>query len=150
MQFKWVYTKTGLSGRTPHNWQCWQCKTVAYSYLSASRSKTQLCGELLSLQAAEQGHYDVAELLVTAKSDLVNAKDKRDLLALDLVKTLDDDKWSTLLKNCQTNCKLILYSVHYISCGDLQVHLNHKTQIAVLCCPLSMINFFMLLTHVYT
>ena len=41
----------------------------------------------------------MAVLLVAARPDLINARDKRDLLALDLIKN-PDDKWSALLKNC--------------------------------------------------
>ena len=53
---------------------------------------------MYTLQAAERGHYEVAALLVAAKSDLVIARDRREQLALDLVKT-QDGKWEILLKN---------------------------------------------------
>lgn len=51
---------------------------------------------ILCMQAAERGQYEVAALLVAARPDLVNVRDKRDLSAIDLVKT-PDDKWSVLL-----------------------------------------------------
>ena len=53
---------------------------------------------LLILQAAERGQYDMAVILVAAIPDLINARDKRDLLALDLVKNVDS-RWSVLLRN---------------------------------------------------
>ena len=40
----------------------------------------------------------MAKLLVTAKSDLVAVRDKREKLALDLVKYLES-KWTALLLN---------------------------------------------------
>ena len=51
-----------------------------------------------NMQAAEQGHYDVAVLLVTRSPDVVSARDRREQLALDLVKA-HDDKWSLLFKS---------------------------------------------------
>lgn len=52
--------------------------------------------ELYTMQAAERRQYDVAALLVAVRPDLINARDKRDLPAIDLVKT-PDDKWLVLL-----------------------------------------------------
>ena len=51
---------------------------------------------LIIMQAAERGQYDVAALLVAVRQDLANVRDKRGLLAIDLVKT-PDDRWSVLL-----------------------------------------------------
>ena len=51
---------------------------------------------LIIMQAAERGQYDVAALLVAARPDLANVRDKRGLSAIDLVKT-PDDRWSVLL-----------------------------------------------------
>lgn len=49
------------------------------------------------MQAVERGRYDVAELLVTAKPDLVYVRDKREQVAIDLLKS-STVKWSELLK----------------------------------------------------
>jgi ankyrin repeat protein len=51
---------------------------------------------IILMQAAERGQYDVAALLVAARRDLANARDKRGLSAIDLVK-IPDDRWSVLL-----------------------------------------------------
>lgn len=52
------------------------------------------------LQAAEREQYDVAALLVASNPNLANARDNRNLLAIDLIKNLEaNDKWSVLLKN---------------------------------------------------
>lgn len=50
------------------------------------------------MQAAEQGHHDVAVQLVTTNPGLINARNRREQLALDLVKA-HNDKWSSLLKS---------------------------------------------------
>lgn len=48
-------------------------------------------------QAAEKRHYAVAELLVSASSDAVPVRDKREKLAWDLVKP-EDTRLRELLK----------------------------------------------------
>ena len=48
-------------------------------------------------QAAERDHYSIAELLVSARPQLVEVRDKRKQLARDLVKSMDD-RWEQLLQ----------------------------------------------------